>query len=218
MRKRYSCRNYLKNPIETDRLSALQEAMQTLPAGPFGTLERFDLVAATDEDRRGLENLSTYGFIRNPPAFIIGATRQAPLNLENFGYRMELIVLHATDLELGTCWLGGTFTRSSFMQKIHAVEDETIAAVCAVGHINHDPSAIDHAVRLGAGAQYRKAWENLFFEEKFDTALTSQAAGAYAEVLEMVRIGPSASNKQPWRIVKEGEPVAFLPAAHQRLP
>jgi hypothetical protein len=91
------------------------------------------------------------------------------------------------------------------MHKIYAAKDETIAAICAIGHINNDPSAIDHAVRLGAGAQYRKAWESLFFDQKFDAALTSQAAGAYAGVLEMVRIGPSASNKQPWRIVKEGD-------------
>jgi hypothetical protein len=205
IRKRYSCRNYLKKPIEASQLSALHQAMQSLPDGPFGSLERFDLAASTDEDRRVLENLSTYGFIRNPPAFIIGATRPAPLNLENFGYRMELIVLHATDLELGTCWLGGTFSRSSFSRKVHAADDETIAAVCAVGHINNDPSAIDHAVRLGAGAQYRQAWENLFFEGEFGAALTPQAAGEYAEVLEMVRIGPSASNKQPWRIVKDGD-------------
>jgi hypothetical protein len=204
MCKRYSCRNYLKTPIEASKLSALRQAMQSLPSGPFGTLERFDLVAGTDEDRRGLEDLSTYGFIRNPPAFIIGATRPAPMNLENFGYRMELIVLHATDLELGTCWLGGTFTRSSFMRKIHAAEGETIAAVCAVGHINNEPSAVDHAARLGAGAQYRLAWDSLFFDGKFGATLSPQTAGAYAEILEMVRIGPSASNKQPWRIVKDG--------------
>jgi hypothetical protein len=205
MRKRYSCRNYLKTPIEAGKLSAVQQVMQDLPAGPFGILERFNLVAATDEDRRGLENLSTYGFIRNPPAFIIGATRPAVFNLENFGYRMELIVLHATDLELGTCWLGGTFSRSGFMRKINAADDETIAAVCSIGHINNDPSAIDHAVRLGAGAQYRQAWESLFLDGKSGGPLTLQTAGDYAEVLEMVRIGPSASNKQPWRIVKDGD-------------
>jgi Putative TM nitroreductase len=205
MCKRYSCRNYLKQPIESGKLSALQEVVQNLPPGPFGELERYALVAGTDEDRRALEKLSTYGFIRNPPAFIIGATRPAPLNLENFGYRMELIVLHATDLDLGTCWLGGTFSRSGFMHKIHAAEDETIAAVCAVGHINNDISAIDQATRLGAGAQYRKAWGSLFFDGKFGATLTPQAAGEYAEVLEMVRIGPSASNKQPWRIVKAGD-------------
>jgi len=209
MRKRYSCRNYLKAPIQAGKLFTLQEIIKNLPGGPFGTLERFDLAAATDEDRSILEHLSTYGFIRNPPAFIIGATRPAPMNLENFGYRMELIVLHATDLELGTCWLGGTFSRSSFAHKIHATEDETIAAVCSVGHINNDPSAVDQAVRQGAGAQYRQAWESLFFDEKFGAALTPQAAGDYAEALEMVRIGPSASNKQPWRIVKQGDRFHF---------
>ena len=204
MRKRYSCRNYLKKPIEAGKQSALEQARQALPPGPFGILERFELPAATREDLRSLRGLSTYGFIRNPPAFIIGATRPAPLNLENFGYRMELIVLHATDLELGACWLGGTFTRSSFMHKIHAAEDESIPAVCSVGHINHAPSAVDQAVRQGAGSQYRLGWESLFFDGEFGAGLARQAAGHYTEALEMVRIGPSASNKQPWRIVKQG--------------
>jgi len=39
----------------------------------------------------------------------------------------------------------------------------------------------------------------------FGEPLYRNEAGAYAQVLEMVRIGPSASNKQPWRIVKNGD-------------
>jgi hypothetical protein len=204
IRKRYSCRNYLKSPIDAGKQSALEGAMSNLPPGPFGILERFELPAATAEDQRALHGLSTYGFIHNPPAFIIGATRPAPLNLENFGYRMELIVLHATDLDLGTCWLGGTFTRSGFMHKIHAADDESIPAVCSLGHIDLNASVVDQAVRQKAGSQYRLGWECLFYDEKFGAALTPQAAGGYAGALEMVRIGPSASNKQPWRIVKQG--------------
>jgi len=204
IRKRYSCRNYLKKPIEASKQSALEQVMQNLPPGPFGVVERFELPTATGEDQRALRGLSTYGFIHNPPAFIIGATRPAPFNLENFGYRMELIVLHATDLELGTCWLGGTFTRSSFMHKIHAAGDESIPAVCSIGHINDHASPVDQAVRQKAGSDYRLGWECLFFDEKFGVPLTLHTAGKYAEVLEMVRIGPSASNKQPWRIVKQG--------------
>ena len=170
-------------------------------------MERFELAAATGEDQRALHRLSTYGFIHNPPAFLIGASRPAPFNLENFGYRMELLVLHATDLELGTCWLGGTFSRSAFMHKIRAAEEESIPAVCSVGHINADSSAVDQAAVTGqgAGSQYRLDWESLFFDGEFGTILSPQAAGDYAGALEMVRIGPSASNKQPWRIVKQGD-------------
>ena len=203
--QRYSCRNYLKTPLQAGQLSALQQVLENLPPGPFGILERFELAAATGEDQRALQRLSTYGFIRNPPAFLIGATRPALLNLENFGYRMELLVLHATDLELGTCWLGGTFSRSAFMHKIHAAEEESIPAVCSVGHIDPDSSVVDQAVRQRAGSQYRLGWESLFFNGEFGTALTPQAAADYAGALEMVRIGPSASNKQPWRIFRQGD-------------
>jgi hypothetical protein len=48
-------------------------------------------------------------------------------------------------------------------------------------------------------------WSELFFERSFDRPLERQAAGEFALPLKMVRIGPSASNKQPWRIVKIGE-------------
>ncbi len=44
--------------------------------------------------------------------------------------------------------------------------------------------------------------EQLFFTDTFDSPLTSETAGAYAQPLEMVRWAPSASNKQPWRIVR----------------
>jgi hypothetical protein len=204
IRQRYSCRSYLKTPIEAGKLSALQQVLQNLPPGPFGVLERFALTAAAVEDQRALRGLGTYGFIRNPPAFIIGGARPAAFYLENFGYRMEMIVLRATDLELGTCWLGGTFTRSGFMHKIQATETESIPAVCSVGHINEDLSAVDQAIRQRAGSKYRLGWENLFFDREFGTFLTPRAAGDYAGALEFVRIGPSASNKQPWRIMKEG--------------
>ncbi len=55
-----------------------------------------------------------------------------------------------------------------------------------------------------AGSNQRLPWEALFFDARWGVPLSPEAAGAYAEALEMVRLGPSASNKQPWRIVREG--------------
>lgn len=42
----------------------------------------------------------------------------------------------------------------------------------------------------------------MFWLERFGNPLTPQEAGAYATALEMVRLGPSASNKQPWQILQ----------------
>jgi nitroreductase len=45
-------------------------------------------------------------------------------------------------------------------------------------------------------------WEQLFLNDDFSTPLTTTEAGAYTEALELLRLGPSASNRQPWRVLK----------------
>jgi hypothetical protein len=68
---------------------------------------------------------------------------------------------------------------------------------------------MDTAVRFLAKSNTRKAWEELFFLGDTKSFLPRNIAGAYALPLECVRIGPSASNKQPWRIVKETDREVF---------
>jgi hypothetical protein len=205
IQQRYSCRNYASIPLNDEAQRAVSDYLQQLPAGPFQKSNRFKLTAATDQDRSALRGLGTYGFIKNPPAFIIGASGEGPLTLEDFGYRMELIVLQMTRLGLGTCWLGGTFTRSAFAQKLRAGRDEILPAVLSLGYPSQeDPQAMRLAQQLPV-IKERIAWQTLFFEESFDVPLAPEAGGAYATPLEMVRLAPSASNKQPWRILRQGK-------------
>lgn len=46
-----------------------------------------------------------------------------------------------------------------------------------------------------------RTFEELFFDGTFDLPLTREKAGVFAEPLDMVRLAPSAVNKQPWRVV-----------------
>lgn len=204
IKQRFSCRNYLENPIEMEKRQLLFDYMSAAKAGPFGTQARFELVTATEQDRKALKGLGTYGFIKGAKGFIIGATKDTEKNLEDFGYLMESIILFATDIGLGTCWLGGTFTRSSFEKKISASKSELVPAVTSVGYIAKKPRMVDKIVRQGAGSDRRLPWDQLFFDNEFRVPLSRKAAGDYAVPLEMVRLSPSASNKQPWRIVKSG--------------
>jgi nitroreductase len=61
-----------------------------------------------------LKGLGTYGFIKGATGFIMGTVGHSEKNLEDYGYVMERAILFATDIGLGTCWFGGTFTRSRF--------------------------------------------------------------------------------------------------------
>jgi Putative TM nitroreductase len=111
------------------------------------------------------------------------------------GTLFEQAILKATDLGLGTVWLGGTFNRADFEKHLSMAPNEAVAIVSPLGIPIEKRRLIDSAMRFGAGSNNRKPWSDLFFDQD------------YAEVLELVREGPSASNKQPWRFVKD--PYAF---------
>ncbi len=204
IKQRYSCRAYLDKPIASDHQQLLKEFLAANGTGPFGTKARFALVTATEDDRQSLKGLGTYGFIKGATGFIVGAVAPGQKNLEDYGYLLEYAVLVATDIGLGSCWLGGTFTKSSFAKKIAVNNHELVPAVIAIGYSVDDSKAVDR-IRKRAGADRRLPAAQLFFDQKFNQAISLTEVGAYAEPLEMVRWAPSASNRQPWRMVRNGD-------------
>ncbi len=198
-KRRYSCRDYLARPLETAQHATLTKVLASLQTGPLGSHCRFELVAATPVDSAALKGLGTYGFIKGATAFIVGALQPGPGDLEDYGYLLELAVLEATDLGLGTCWLGGTFNRSAFAKRIGAQPDEVMPSVVAVGHPTENSRK--HWVRRSAGSEHRLPPERLFFEGGPATPLNLDRSAGLADMLAVVRWAPSASNKQPWRLI-----------------
>lgn len=203
IRKRNSCRSYTGDPIEHHLQGRIQQFLQENTTGPFGSATRFSFVAATPTDSSSLKGLGTYGFIKGATGFIIGAVDNSDYNLEDFGYLMEKNILFATGHDLGTCWLGGSFNKSMFSEKISAKEEELVPAVVATGLRVSRRRLFDSAIRLSMGSANRKPWETLFYNQNFNTPLTREASAGYDTALDMVRLAPSASNKQPWRIVMD---------------
>ena len=203
IQERSSRRAYRRRPIDADKRRILADYLASNPRGPFDSKTRFELVTASGDDTAAHKGLGTYGFIKNPPGFVVGAVADGPKSLEDFGFCMERIILHATDLGLGTCWLGGTFNKSKFAEKIRTGGDETVPAVAAIGHATDKRGTVEKIIRWGAKAKQRRPWERMFFSNSFEAPLRREIAGEYAVPLEMVRLGPSASNKQPWHVVKE---------------
>ena len=133
IQQRFSCRTYLKQPIDENSRQCLEAYTTAQRIGPLGGEARFELIAGKDDDLKELKSLGTYGFIKGATGFIVGATSADTKHLEDFGYLLEKIILYATDLGLGTCWLGGTFTKTSFAQKISVREGEIVPSVAAGG-------------------------------------------------------------------------------------
>ena len=201
--QRYSCRAYDKKPIAGEEAQQLAAFIKTIKAGPLGTPLRFELALALAHDPNALRGLGTYGLIKDPAGFVIGAVGGGEKRLEDFGYGLEAIVLCATDLGLASCWLGGNFTKSSFSRKIKVSKVEIVPAVASIGYPVEGMRARD-PLRRKVKSDLRLAWEALFFRANFGTPLPQEAAGVYASPLAMLRLAPSSHNYQPWRVVQDG--------------
>lgn len=209
---RVSVRSYSGQALSSDDRRVVESAIASSGPCPFGTKPHFAVVEPDALGDAGSGKIGTYGIIKNAPAFIVGATRPAPFAFADFGYALEGIVLHASAYGLGTCWLGGTFNRTGAMSALRLSEGELVPAITPVGDPAERRSFIDSAVRAMAGSRKRKPWNELFFDGNFDRPLEENDSGDWAAVLEAVRKGPSASNKQPWRIVRTG--TGSSPAFH----
>lgn len=201
--ERTSWRKYNGQIIDEQKATLLNKFISTKTEAFFGNKIRFELVAATPTDPDELRGLGTYGFIHGASGFIVGAMDKNVCNLEDYGYLLEEIILYATDFGLGTCWLGGSFYKSNFSARINTKDNEIVPAVVSVGYTTEKRGLIDNIIRSVADSKSRKDWNSLFFEDHFAKPLTEKTAGKYSPVFDMVRMSPSASNKQPWRIVKE---------------
>ena len=199
--RRKSVRQYTAATISPLALKDLQAHISSLGPGPFGNRARFSIV--TDSVLEGKQQFGTYGMISGARMLLIGALVPAPWANEDFGWAMESIILKATELGIGTCWLGGTFNRATFSSYLGLQENEVLAAASPLGIAVEKIGSKQKIIRSLGGFDKRKPFGQLFFDGSADNPLNETKAGTWLECLNAVRLAPSASNKQPWRLIRD---------------
>lgn len=213
--KRVSVRSYADEPIGQEQKEKIMDLLQSPNVGPFGHRVRFALIDFSEIDKNEVRRLGTYGFISGAKSFIVSAIRNGLGETDSgkafvdLGYCFEKIILAATNLGLGTCWMGGTFKRANFAKSINTSDDEIVPAISPIGYARDRRTVREVALRRFANSDHRKPWKDLFFHGNMGTPLSKELAGDYVVPLESVRLGPSASNNQPWRVVYQRQPKAF---------
>ena len=200
VRARVSCRSFAEQPLAPEQQRALQGAIDALGPGPFGSAVRVALVTPDGLDAGVGRKLGTYGVVRGASSYLVGCVAEGPRDMEDFGWVFERVILEATRLGLGTVWLGGTFRRGAFGEAVAASEVEVVPAVTPVGTPAARRTVVDRMFRWAAGSRKRKPFEELVSDADTGAPLAAAEAGPLADALELVRIGPSASNLQPWRL------------------
>lgn len=211
IKKRVSVRTYEEKGLEKRDLEALIEFSKTL-SNPFGVKVNFRFIE--QETASGGEKLGTYGVIKGASAYVGASVANTEFGLEALGYEFENLILYATHLGIGTVWLAATFSRDRFSSAMGIKESELFPAISPLGYPVVKKRLKENVMRKIMKSDQRKPWNELFFKHNFSTPLTQQEAGVHAQSLEMLRLAPSATNAQPWRIVKDDQAYHFY-EAHQ---
>ena len=208
IQQRYSSRTLDGKPLKPKKIQLIEESLQTR-TGPFGNTVRFEFIDSHNTLKGERVKIGTYGLVKGTRYFVLGIMNKNSLNLIDFGYVFEEMILRATNLSLGTVWLGRSFDSDVITNLVELQNDEVIPAITPIGYIAPRKSLREKIIELGISSRKRKSWEKLFFDNDFQTPLTRENAGPYELPLEMVRIAPSARNLQPWRILREGSNFQF---------
>lgn len=207
IRERRSVRGFDGSSADATERAALLAALET-GRNPFKAGHRFKIVDSDNGTGEALK-LGTYGVIKGAKQYLISAMTPGEGHLEALGFDMEYAVLAAQAQGHGTCWLGGTFNKGQFATALGLKGDEFLPIVIPFGKPAAKDGLVGRLIRNIAGSNNRMAFEELFSNGTYGTPLSMAEAGRFADALEMVRLGPSASNKQPWRVVKEGDTLHF---------
>jgi nitroreductase len=196
--QRKSVRSYNGEPLSKEHADSILHFIAGLKA-PFGANIRIELIRTNASEER--IKLGTYGFIRGASDFLTLVFEQGPLAKESAAYAFEQVVLFCTGLGLGTCWLGGAYSRKDFNRQLNLNANEKLEIVSPVGYEYDKKGFMESLMGSEGKHKSRKPFGTLFFHHDFDIPLTEELAGIYRKPLEMVRLAPSANNQQSWRIV-----------------
>ena len=209
IKERISRRDYLPTSIENSKLNEIQKIIKKPLIGPFGGKSHFHLIDTKNEDPNYKVRVGTYGMVSGAQYYLACVTKISKYNTIDSGYSFEKLILKATDLKLGTVWLGAKFASKNLAKIIPLSNNEFIPAVSPIGYPKDNLTIKESFIHWEIKARERKSWTKIFFKDNFSQSLTIEEAGIYSTPLEMVRLAPSGKNEQPWRILTNNDLTKF---------
>lgn len=128
--KRASRRAYIKSPMDNMVVSKLCSLITQYNEASGLTISFMENGKAAFQGIR-----KSYGMFSGVRSLLVmKGPKDDPHLKEKIGYYGEKLILHATDMNLGTCWVGGTFDASA----ISAEPGEQLICVITVGNVPED--------------------------------------------------------------------------------
>lgn len=197
--KRISRRTYLDSPVDTNKFNMLSPIVYK-----FNQEANLRMELIVDGGDAFSKLSRSYGFFKNVHTILaMKGLAKDPHHCEKLGYYGELLVLEATSLGLGSCWVGGSFDRGS--QIFHIGKDEKLQYVITLGECLIEKSLKEKLIH---GLSHRRTIkvEDLIV----GSGNVNKLPVEFIEAMKAVHKAPSAMNAQPVRFeYTNGEVYAY---------
>ncbi|MEW6067663.1 MAG: nitroreductase family protein [Nitrospirota bacterium] len=199
--RRRSRRLFDPMPIAPETLEKLNAICKEFM--PFTGVRAFFVNQSAETVFKGA--IGHYGKIKGASAFIAFIGNMEYSNVEEkVGYLGEGIILEATALNIGTCWVGALFRPEIAASLIAMKENEKVFAVTPIGYVPERWS-LEEKIMTGFGLTHKhksldamvKGLENTKWHLWIKTCI------------EAARVAPSAVNRQPWRFTVEYDSITI---------
>ncbi len=163
IKKRESIRNYKDKPVEEEKINYVLECARSAPSWRNSQCWDF-IVINKKEVIKDITKASTINrWLKTAPAVIVACgnpkTSGKLNNTEYFkvdvAIAMEHLVLAATDLGLGTCWIGA-FKENKIKTLLEIPEDVKIVALSPLGYPADKEKISGKILKTLAGSKKRK--------------------------------------------------------------
>lgn len=197
IKTRHAVRTYKKDAeVSPEQIQEIQKTIDETKS-PFGgeidvKLHHFDLSKETP---------NTYGSVKGASWYILVGASDTPESILTLGFRMEQVALKIFQMGLGVNFITATFKGSSFISAADFPETTPLRVIMPFGVPAGKERLTEKLTHLFMRSRNRKP-----FKETFSGA---DKESIYYQPLEMMRLAPSAYNRQPWRAVVDGNSVWF---------
>ncbi len=178
--KRVSRRSYTTEYLSNEEVKEVNEYIDTL-----NKVSNLYIELIEDASEAFSSIRTTYGFFKNVRSVVVLKGKKDDINLnEKIGYYGEDLVLKLTDMNLGTCWVGGTFDRTKFKVS----NDQELVCVILVGKVS-DVTLKEKLIKVAMPKNRKPISERLISDVKDLPAWVEEG-------MKAVILAPSARNTQ----------------------
>lgn len=186
--KRKSVRKYLNKQLPAEVFEEMQNIIQTAerlyPEIPMN----IHIVKEGEKIHKISSGfIGSYGKIE-APHYLVVTSEEKEGYLENIGFTLENVVLQLTEMNIGTCWIGGSINKSLLKNIITIEEKQFPVIVLSFG----TPEKEEDLKPKTPDSYKRKALKDI---------IKGDLNSDWTYIMNAVRVAPSAVNFQPWRYI-----------------